>query len=45
VKREWCERALRDPVRLGKYLRVIILEDGQTVHNAFPDRNYREEQS
>jgi len=27
----------------GKYLRVIILEDGQTVHNAFFDRNFREE--
>jgi hypothetical protein len=27
---------------LGKYLRVVTLEDGLTVHNAFPDRNYRE---
>ena len=27
---------------LGKYLRVVTLEDGETVHNAFPDRNYRE---
>jgi hypothetical protein len=26
---------------LGKYLRVITLEDGETVHNAFPDRNFR----
>ncbi len=25
-----------------KYLRVIILEDGQTVHNAFFDRSYKE---
>ena len=25
----------------GKYLRVILLEDGQTVHNAFFDRNFR----
>ena len=24
----------------GKYLRVILLEDGETVHNAFFDRNY-----
>ena len=54
---EWCERALRQPVRtlvqpdgrvrywvyvdeLGKYLRVVTLEDGVTVHNAFPDRDF-----
>jgi hypothetical protein len=28
----------------GKYVRVILLEDGETVHNAFFDRNYKEEQ-
>jgi hypothetical protein len=28
---------------LGKYLRVITLEDGETVHNAFPDRGYKGE--
>jgi hypothetical protein len=28
----------------GKYLRVILLEDGETVHNAFFDRSYKEEQ-
>jgi len=27
----------------GKYLRVIMLEDGKTVHNAFFDRNFEEE--
>ncbi len=27
----------------GKYLRVILLEDGETVHNAFFDRNFKEE--
>ena len=26
----------------GKYLRVIPLEDGETVHNAFFDRSYKE---
>lgn len=26
---------------LGKYLRVVTLEDGETVHNAFPDRRYK----
>ena len=25
-----------------KYLRVIVLEDGQTVYNAFFDRDFRE---
>jgi len=25
-----------------KYLRVILLEDGETVHNAFFDRSFRE---
>lgn len=24
-----------------RHLRVILLEDGQTVHNAFFDRNFR----
>ena len=59
LKREWCERALCEPVRrevqpdgrirhwifvseLGKYLRVVTLEDGETVHNAFPDRGFEE---
>ena len=59
VKREWCEQALKKPVRrevqpdgrtrywvfvqeLGKYLRVVTLEDGVTVHNAFPDRRFKE---
>ncbi len=27
---------------VGKYLRVILLEDGQTVHNAFFDRSFKE---
>jgi hypothetical protein len=29
----------------GKFLRVILLEDGQTVHNAFFDRSFREKRS
>ncbi len=28
---------------VSKYLRVILLEDGETVHNAFFDRSYKEE--
>jgi hypothetical protein len=27
---------------LGKYLRVVTLEDGETIHNAFPDRNFKD---
>jgi len=26
---------------LGKYLRVVTLPDGETVYNAFPDRNFK----
>lgn len=26
---------------LGRYLRVVTLPDGTTVHNAFPDRGFR----
>lgn len=26
---------------LGKYLRVVTLEDGETIHTAFPDRNFK----
>ncbi len=26
----------------GKYLRVVLLEDGETIHNAFFDRGFRE---
>jgi hypothetical protein len=27
-----------------RFLRVVTLEDGDTVHNAFFDRNFREEE-
>ena len=57
IQREWCERALREPVykeiqddgrirywifisELEKYFRVVTLDDGETVHNAFPDRDF-----
>jgi hypothetical protein len=26
---------------LGKYLRIVTEPDGETVHNAFPDRSFR----
>jgi hypothetical protein len=25
----------------GRMFRVVTLEDGETIHNAFPDRNFR----
>ena len=36
--RRWA----RIPEAGGKYLRVVLLEDGETVHNAFFDRSFRE---
>ena len=59
IRREWCEKVLREPLRkevqpdgrirywifvpeIGKYLWEVTLEDGETVHNAFPDRDFRE---
>jgi hypothetical protein len=27
---------------IDRYLRVVTLSDGETVHNAFPDRNFEE---
>lgn len=27
----------------NKYLRVVTLEDGETIHNAFFDRNFKED--
>jgi hypothetical protein len=31
-----------DPEMENRILRVILLEDGETVHNAFFDRNFKE---
>ena len=28
-----------------RYLRAVTLEDGETIHNAFFDRNFREDQT
>jgi hypothetical protein len=36
--RRWA----RIPEADGRVLRVVLLEDGRTVHNAFFDRSYRE---
>ncbi len=27
---------------LRRYLRVVALSDGETIHNAFPDRRFKE---
>ena len=29
--------------KLGKYLRVVTLSDGETVHNAFPDSKFKKD--
>jgi hypothetical protein len=29
------------PELQGRVLRVVTLADGETIHNAFPDRNFR----
>jgi hypothetical protein len=29
---------------MDKYLRVMLLEDGETIHNAFFDRSFKEEE-
>jgi hypothetical protein len=29
-------------LEVGRYLRVILLDDGETVHNAFFDRSFKE---
>ena len=29
----------------GKHLRVVTLSDGETLHNAFPDRSFKPEES
>ncbi len=34
--RKWARIA-----ETGKFLRVILLEDGETVHNAFIDRSFK----
>jgi hypothetical protein len=30
---------------LGKYLRVVTEPDGETVHNAFPDRGFKPQEA
>lgn len=49
IRLEWCLMVIRSPERrevqnIGRYLRVVTLEDGETIHNAFPDRDFRPEE-
>lgn len=37
--RRWASISEAD----GKFLRVILLDDGETIHNAFFDRSYSDE--
>lgn len=44
--RFWGMVAREDGVEAApRYLRVVTLADGETVHNAFFDRGYREDRS
>ena len=43
VSRKTLSKKWRYIQEAGKYLRVILLEDGETVHNAVFDRSYKEE--
>ena len=36
--RKWAKISEED-----KYLRVILLEDGETIHNAFFDKSFKED--
>jgi len=36
-------RKWKNIVEVGKFLRVILLPDGETVHNAFFDRTFKGE--
>jgi len=37
----WIRRWCQVPEMQNRYLRVILLPDGETVHDAFFDRNFR----
>jgi hypothetical protein len=52
IKQHYLRKEVQDDGRIrywtyikesGKYLRVVFLEDDETVHNAFFDRNFKED--
>lgn len=40
VQRDGRVRLYGFSVSLNRYLRVVLLSDGETVHNAFPDEDF-----
>nr|VFK08815.1 MAG: hypothetical protein BECKLPF1236A_GA0070988_100212 [Candidatus Kentron sp. LPFa]VFK25223.1 MAG: hypothetical protein BECKLPF1236C_GA0070990_100202 [Candidatus Kentron sp. LPFa] len=42
IQNDGCIRKWGFVNAVRKYLRVILLEDGETVHNVFFDRNFEE---
>ena len=51
IKTNYLRKEIQDDGRVrywihvgefNKYLRVVFFEDGETVHNAFFDRNFKE---
>lgn len=42
--RHWAYVEELDALGMPPYLRVITLQDGETIHNAFPDRNFTRDQ-
>ena len=48
---EWCTKVIAEPIRRERqrngrirfWGRVVTLDDGETVHNAFFDRGFRED--
>jgi hypothetical protein len=49
IRLEWVQHVIEHPLREviqaveemeGRYLRVVLLPDGETVHNAFFDRSF-----
>ena len=41
IRDEWIRRWTAVPESGGRVLRVILLPDGMTVHNAFFDRSFK----
>ena len=46
IQMEWIQRVVEHPEKEavqqdGRALRVILLSDGETVHNAFFDRTFK----
>jgi len=41
ISDDWIKRVIQVPEMEGRYLRVVLLSDRQTVHNVFFDRRFR----